>query len=97
LKPSDAYVDCLGTLIGKPDQQRPKWKSPDLIKNDLVDTSIMVKTGTPYSYQYRKRKQLLDYLLVSRDLKKKIKSISYTGIDYKFSDHAAMIAVIELD
>ncbi len=97
LKPSDAYVDSLGTLTGKPDQHRPKWKSPDLIKKDLVDTSLMVKTGPPYSYQYRKRKQLLDYLLVSRDLKKKIKSLFYTDIDYKFSDHAALIAIIEFE
>ncbi len=97
LKPSDAYVDSLGTIIGKPDQQRPKWKSPDLIKNDLVDTSLMIKARHPYSYKYRKRKQILDYLLVSSNLKHKIKSIFYTDIDYKFSDHAALIAIIEFD
>ena len=37
LQPSDAYVDSLGTILGKPDSQRPRWKSPDLIVSDLVD------------------------------------------------------------
>jgi|SaaInlV_100m_DNA_6_1039743.scaffolds.fasta_scaffold06711_2 uncharacterized protein len=97
LSPSDSYVDMLGTIKGKPDQKRPRWKSPDLIKNDLIDTTLIVNPKNRYSYKYRKKKQLLDYLLVSRNLIPKIKSISFTRIDYKFSDHAALKASIELN
>lgn len=94
LTPSDSYVDSVGTIIGSPDQKRPMWKSPDLIKNDLVDVSLQVKRKYRYSYIYKKRKQLLDYLLVSENLKNKIKSLSFSRIDYRFSDHAALKAKI---
>ncbi|MCK5665729.1 MAG: endonuclease/exonuclease/phosphatase family protein, partial [Thiotrichaceae bacterium] len=88
LSPSDSYVDMLGTIKGSPDQQRPRWKSPDLIKNNLIDTTLLVNPKNRYSYKYRKRKQLLDYLLVSKNLVPEIKSIAFSRIDYKFSDHA---------
>lgn len=94
LTPSDSYVDSLGTIMGMPDQKRPEWKSPDLIKNDLIDVSLMVKASHRYSYKYKKQKQLLDYLLISKNLKEQIQSISFSRIDYKFSDHAALKAKI---
>jgi len=97
LNPSDHYIDSLGTILGNPDQHRPKWKTPDLIKRDLVDTTLRVSTKNRYSYKYRKKKQLLDYLLVSKNLSDNIKSISFSDIDYRFSDHAALKAEILAD
>ena len=94
LTPSDSYVDSLGTIIGEPDQKRPKLKSPDLIDNNLIDVTLRVKAKSRYSYRYKKRNQLLDYLLISKNLKPLVKSISFSPIDYKFSDHGALKAQI---
>ena len=94
LAPSDSHVDSLGTIIGNPDQKHPKWKSPDLIDDDLIDVSQRVKASSRYSYRFKKRKQLLDYLLVSKNLKSSVKSLTFSRIDYKFSDHGALKAQI---
>ncbi len=96
LTPSDPFVDSLGTIIGNPDQNRPAWKSPDLVLNDLIDTSLLVSPEQRFSYRFRKNNQLLDYLLVSKNMQSNIKSIKYSAIDYKFSDHAALIALFDI-
>ncbi len=92
LSPSDFYVDSLGTIIGKPDKKRPKWKSPDLIKNDLIDTSLVIPEKNRFSYRFKNKKQLLDYLLISQNLKHNLTNFSLGPIDYRFSDHAALKA-----
>ena len=96
LSPSDPYVDIMGTIIGKPDQSHPRWKSSDLIYTDLINTSYLVSIDKRYSYRYKKANQLLDYLLISQNLQQSIKAINYTSIDYKFSDHAAMKATFAI-
>ena len=93
LQPSDRYVDVVGTIIGQPDQQRPRRISPDLVEPDLIDPSIGLPKGKRYSYRYKKRRQLLDYLLLNRPAAKLLKSIRYDRIDYRISDHAALNAV----
>ncbi|MBL7000423.1 MAG: endonuclease/exonuclease/phosphatase family protein [Gammaproteobacteria bacterium] len=90
LTPSDAYVDVIGTIIGKPDQTRPQLKSPDLVSRDLIDLSLRVPAVLRYSYRYRGKNQLLDYALVSNNLADKISGISFSQINYAFSDHAAL-------
>jgi len=90
LTPSDEYVDMLGTIRGEPDQLRPKWKSPDLVKNNLIDLSRRVPSDARYSYMYKKRKQLLDFLLISSNLERLVIAISYTPIDHNLSDHGAL-------
>ena len=91
LTPSDEYVDVIGTIIGNPDQKTPLYKSKDLISRDLIDITLNIESSKRYSYLYKKKKQQLDYALVSQGLKKHIKSIGFSWIDYKFSDHAALI------
>lgn len=97
LQPSDEYSDIIGTLLGNPDQRRPKWKSPDLIERDLIDATLRLPPGERYSYIYKGKKQQLDYLLLSRNLENNIESINFSSIDYSFSDHAALKARIRLD
>jgi len=97
LTPSDRYVDSVGTILGKPDQKRPRWTSPDLVSKDLIDTSKRVKAKYRYSYLYKKKKQQLDYLLISRNLKNRIQQLQFSAIDYSFSDHAALKASFKLD
>lgn len=94
LTPSDSFVDSLGTIIGNPDQNLPRWKSPDLIRTDLINTSLLVKPAKRFSYRYKKSNQLLDYLLISENWHSNIQSIEYSTIDYHFSDHAAILAKI---
>ena len=74
----------------------PRYKGKDLIRRDLKDTSLKIKKPRRYSYIYKKRKQQLDYALVSNNLKKYIRNIYFTRIDYKFSDHAALIFDLEI-
>ncbi|MBL6999799.1 MAG: endonuclease/exonuclease/phosphatase family protein [Gammaproteobacteria bacterium] len=90
LTPSDAYVDVIGTIIGKPDQTRPQLKSRDLVSRDLIDLSLRVPAALRYSYRYRGKNQLLDYALVSDNLADKVSDVSFSQINYAFSDHAAL-------
>ncbi len=92
LRPSDRFVDVIGTLIGQPDAERPRQASPDLVEPDLIDASLRLPKNRRWSYRYRKRRQLLDYLLLDRNADESLEAIRYSGIDYRFSDHAALIA-----
>jgi endonuclease/exonuclease/phosphatase family metal-dependent hydrolase len=96
LTPSDHYVDVMGTIIGQPDPQRPRVKSTDLIEQDLIDASARLAPSQRVTYRFHRRNQQLDYLLLSHSLEHSIEQISFTKIDYKFSDHAALIARIAL-
>lgn len=91
LTPADAYVDSIGIILGNPDQSRPNWKSTDRIKRDLIDVSKRLPPQNRTSYIYKRKKQQLDYILVSSNLNRHVKSIHFTDIDYSFSDHAAVI------
>jgi endonuclease/exonuclease/phosphatase family metal-dependent hydrolase len=95
LQPPDRHVDVIGTIIGQPDQQRPRRISPDLVEPDLIDPSIGLPKGRRYSYRYKKRRQLLDYLLLSRPAAGLLTSIRYDRIDYRLSDHAALRAAFD--
>lgn len=91
LTPSDVYVDSIGIILGNPNQNRPQWKSTDRVKRDLIDVSKRASARERYSYLYKRKKQQLDYVLVSLNLKPHVRSIHFTDIDYSFSDHAAVI------
>ncbi len=97
LTPSDRYVDVIGTIIGKPDQKRPRLKSPDLIAHDLINASNSLPKRKRYSYRYHRKRQQIDYLLISQNLARALKRISFSKIDYRFSDHAALKAMFEID
>lgn len=97
LTPSDRYVDVIGTIRGNPDQQRPRLVSPDLIERDLIDASAQLAPAQRVSYRFHRRNQQLDYLLLSQPLQRSIQQISFSKIDYKFSDHAALKASIALE
>jgi uncharacterized protein len=93
---SDNFVDVIGTLRGQPDQTRPKWKSKDLIERDLIDLTQSIPARHRSSYVYKKHKQQLDYLLIGDSDNYKLQKIKFGRIDFKFSDHAPLISVIEL-
>jgi len=92
LTPSDKFVDSVGIIMGKPDMRRPRWKSRDLVATDLIDITREVKANRRYSYIYKRKKQQLDYILVSKTLIESLKSVSFSRIDYTVSDHAAVFA-----
>ncbi len=97
LTPSDSYVDSLGTIMGQPDQRRPRWKSKDLLEPDLIDVTRRIPHRQRFSYQYKGNRQQLDYILVSAPLKQRVNQVSFSKIDYAFSDHAAVQASFSLD
>jgi len=92
LSPSDQYIDVVGTIIGKPDNTNTKLWSQDLIKHDLIDLTRRVPDNKRYSYIHKEQKQVLDYMLINQQFKPKLKRIWFSEIDYRFSDHAGLIA-----
>lgn len=91
LTPSDRYVDSVGIIRGNPDLKKPRWKSRDLISRDLIDITRRVQAKKRYSFVYKRKKQQLDYILVSKTMNNSIRSVRFSAIDYKISDHAAVI------
>jgi predicted extracellular nuclease len=92
LSPSDQYIDVVGTIIGKPDNTNTKLWSQDLIQHDLIDLTRRVPHNKRYSYIHKKKKQILDYMLINQSFKPELKRIWFSEIDYRFSDHAGLIA-----
>jgi endonuclease/exonuclease/phosphatase family metal-dependent hydrolase len=92
LSPPDQYIDVVGTIIGRPDNRNTKLSSQNLIQNDLIDLTQCIPHKKRYSYIHKKKKQLIDYMLVNQRLKPRLERIRFSEIDYRFSDHAALIA-----
>jgi len=93
---SDPYVDVLGIIKGTPTQLNELYPSSDRIERNLFNLSLQIPIKQRFSYQYKHKQQVLDYLLVSQNLISKAKSIRYTDIDYKVSDHAGLVVLFEL-
>lgn len=92
LTPSDRYVDVVGTIKGNPDNRITQFKTRDWIQKDLIDATKRVSLRNRYSYIYHKKKQILDYMLISSNFESSLKHIRFSQIDYRFSDHAGLIA-----
>jgi len=92
LTPSDEIIDIAGILRGNPDNRRTKYPARDLLQPDLVDLSELIPRDKRYSYIYRRQKQQLDYMLVNSAFAADVESIAFSRIDYRFSDHAGLIA-----
>lgn len=92
LQPADKYVDVVGHLIGNPDNEGRRFTSKDRIKNDLENLTLRISPSNRYSYLYKGKKQILDYMLASRNFSQRLKSIRFGSIDRDFSDHAGLLA-----
>ena len=90
--PADKHVDIAGILRGKPDHSGTRLLGPDLIERDLIDLTRRIPARQRYSYIFRQRRQQLDYMFASRGLASRIEQIAYSSIDYRFSDHAGLLA-----
>ena len=95
LTPADSYIDVVGTILGKPDNSNTELQAVDWISNDLIDLTRHIPRKNRFSYIYRNKKQILDYMLASSLLKPRLDHISFSRIDYDFSDHAGLIAVLK--
>jgi len=92
LTPSDSHVDVAGIIRGKPDNTKVKKPAKDLISNDLTDLTRQIPSQYRYSYIYKGNKQILDYMFVNSGFKPQLENIEFTRIEYRFSDHAGLIA-----
>lgn len=92
LSPSDKYVDVAGIIGGYPETEKIKYPGRDLITEDLYDLTRVIPTQSRYSYIFRQKKQQLDYLFVNQILRPKMISIEFSRINYRFSDHAGLLA-----
>lgn len=97
LKVSDPYVDVLGIIKGAPALFNEAYSSRDLIQQDLYDVSLQIPIEHRFSYRFRKKQQTLDYALVSKNLIPFLAKTYYTKIDYKISDHAALVTVFDFE
>lgn len=92
LNPSDRHVDVVGIISGNPDNKTARLSAPDLVEPDLVDLTRLIPSARRYSFIYRQQKQQLDYMFINRDFAADVEAIVYSRIDYKFSDHAGLLA-----
>jgi len=92
LTPSDSYVDVAGIILGNPDNTNVKKPAKDLISDDLTDLTRQIPSQQRYSYIYKGKKQILDYLFVGADFEPALETIEFTRIEYQFSDHAGLVA-----
>lgn len=92
LQPADKYADIIGILIGNPDNRNKRYSGTDKIKNDLSNLIEAIHPDRRFSYIYKGKKQVLDYMLASRNFSSKLKIIRFGTIDRNFSDHAGLLA-----
>lgn len=92
LTPSDGHVDVAGIIRGNPDGSPARLPAPDLVATDLVDLTRRIPPGQRYSFIFRQARQQLDYVFVTQALANVAESIRFGAIDYRFSDHAGLLA-----
>jgi endonuclease/exonuclease/phosphatase family metal-dependent hydrolase len=90
--PADEHVDITGIVRGEPDNSSTRLKARDLIEPDLVDLTRRIPARQRYSYIFRQQRQQLDYMFANRSLAGRVEQISYSPIDYRYSDHAGLLA-----
>jgi hypothetical protein len=95
LTPSDEYVDVAGIILGHPDNRTARLPGRDLLEPDLVDITELIPSAKRYSFIFRHKKQQLDYMFVNASFAADVEDIAFSRIDYRFSDHAGLIAWFE--
>jgi len=95
LTPADRYVDVAGIIRGDPDTTRPRLQASDRVEPDLIDLTRAIPAKKRYSYLYHKNKSQLDYMFTNRNFRAQLRSIKFSRIDYRFSDHAGLIAIFD--
>ena len=92
LTPGDTHVDVAGIIRGNPDNTAVRLPAPDLLEPDLVDLGQLIPAPKRYSFIFRQQKQQLDYMFVNQSFDAEVEAISFSQIDYQFSDHAGLLA-----
>lgn len=92
LTPGDTHVDVTGIIRGNPDNTAVRLPAPDLLEPDLVDLGQLIPAPKRYSFIYRQKKQQLDYMFVNQSFEAEVERITFSQIDYNFSDHAGLLA-----
>ncbi len=95
LTPTDSYVDVVGIILGNPDNSNTEIQAVDWIRKDLVDLTRYIPKINRFSYIYRNKKQVLDYMLISSQLRPRLINVSFSLINYDFSDHAGLLVDLE--
>jgi len=95
LTPTDKHVDVIGIIRGNPDNTTASLPGRDLVEPDLIDISALVTPTKRYSFIFRGNRQQLDYMFVNRSFDAEVKAIDFSRIDYRFSDHAGLLAWLE--
>ena len=96
LTPSDEHVDVAGIIRGKPDNTTAGLPGRDLVDPDLVDITELIPPAKRYSFIFRRNRQQLDYMFINQSFAAEVKAIDFSRIDYRFSDHAGLLARFEL-
>ena len=90
--PSDEHVDIAGIIRGDPDNKSTRLPGRDLLEPDLVDLTELIPQAKRYSFIFRHNKQQLDYMFVNQSFAANVENITFSRIDYHFSDHAGLFA-----
>lgn len=92
LTPGDEHVDVAGIIRGDPDNSVAWLPARDLLEPDLVDLTELIPAPKRYSFIFRQKKQQLDYMFVNQSFGAEVETIEFSRIDYRFSDHAGLLA-----
>lgn len=92
LTPPDAFVDVAGILRGNPIRSGVALPGRDLLDPDLIDLTELIPAPQRYSFIFRRKRQQLDYMLVNQGFGAAVEAIQFGRIDYRFSDHAGLLA-----
>jgi len=95
LTPTDNHVDVIGIIRGNPDNTTAALPGRDLVDPDLIDISALVTPTKRYSFIFGGNRQQLDYMFINRSFGAEVKAINFSRIDYRFSDHAGLLAWLE--
>jgi endonuclease/exonuclease/phosphatase family metal-dependent hydrolase len=95
LTPTDSYVDVVGIILGNPDNSNTEIQAVDWIREDLTDLTRYIPKRNRFSYIYGNKKQVLDYMLINSQLRPRLISVSFSLINYDFSDHAGLLVDLE--
>ncbi len=95
LTPGDKHVDVAGIIRGNPDNTLVRAPGRDLVDPDLLDITEAIMPAKRYSYIFRRNRQQLDYMFVNQSFGPEVKAIGFSHIDYRFSDHAGLLAWLE--
>lgn len=84
---SDGILDLIGTLKGTPAAKEAVLNpSEDLVDPDLIDLVDVISADERYSYVFDANAQTLDHMLITQNLKSRVKGFGFARLNADFPE-----------